>query len=422
MANPPLLHLDHAWKKFGRTVASNRRRLSRSMLKGSLFLNPGHDTLRRDEFWSLRDMSLTLRKGEAVGLIGRNGAGKSTLLRLLGGHMLPDKGRLSVNGRLSELINLTAGYQPLLSGRENIKFGAIIRGLSGKQARAIMDQVIEFSEIGDFIDAPFGAYSQGMKLRLAFSVAVHVSPEILLIDEVIGVGDYGFRQKCMAQLQSMRESCGIVMCTHNTGHLAKFCDRVIVLEAGEAVFEGDPSKAVAFYLDKFGAAAEPIIDEDTGEVIDLTGRGRELGPVHHDTALLPGLDTAWVNAEGEAVESFLPRQAVSLQISLEFSDQLCGEEVRAILFLYDEAAQPLARQAHTFTVPAEARQTLKVSMPPQALTRSKYRAVLRVVHERGSLFRNAIPNLVIDQKSDRWGQVKLEMNFEEMKSLEGTDL
>ncbi len=417
MPDAPLLHLEGAWKKFGKTVPANRRRLSRAMARSALFVDPGQSHLRRDEFWALRDISFKLRRGEAVGLIGRNGAGKSTLLRLLGGHMLPDRGQLHVNGRVAELINLTAGYQPLLSGRENIRFGATLRGLSPRQARKVSEEIIAFSEVGDFIDAPFGTYSQGMRLRLAFSVAVHVKPDILLIDEVIGVGDYGFRQKCMARLQAMRSDCAVVLCTHNTGHLLQFCDRVLVLDAGAVAFAGDAREAVARYLEGFGADESDIVDDETGEAVPsppAPNPSPQLGPSYHDEAALPELSAEWIDAEECRVDRYGPADPVQLNLQMRVAPEFAGESLSVIFFLYDDSGQPLARAAHKITSQADGQAGLLIGLMARTLAQPKYYVAIRIAHGSQTLYRNPVPPLEIQQKRELWGQFVPDIFWQEI--------
>src|SRR5262245_43285364 len=169
-------------------------------------------------FWSLRDVSFDVLPGRAVGVIGPNGAGKSTLLRLIGRVGRPDRGTIQVHGRIAALLDLGAGFHPELTGRENIYISAVISGLMRHEVRQQFDSIVDFSELSEFIDYPLHTYSTGMQMRLAFSIAIHVEPEILLIDEVLSVGDLAFQRKCLKRIAQFRaDGCTIVLVTHDLG-------------------------------------------------------------------------------------------------------------------------------------------------------------------------------------------------------------
>ncbi|MBE9531297.1 MAG: ABC transporter ATP-binding protein, partial [Proteobacteria bacterium] len=177
--------------------------LKRSMAYGIIDLSknlvgikPNTEELRRDEFWALDNMNFELKRGEVLGLIGLNGCGKTTLLRLLTGIFPPDKGEITIKGRVGALIAVGAGFHPHMTGRENIYLNGTILGMSAKELDACFDDIIEFAEIGDFIEAPVSTYSSGMRVRLGFAIAIHINPDILLIDEVLAVGDLNFSIKC----------------------------------------------------------------------------------------------------------------------------------------------------------------------------------------------------------------------------------
>ncbi len=194
------------------------------------------EKLRKDEFWALQDISFELRRGECLGLLGRNGAGKSTLLRILSGILKQDYGNFEVNGSIGGIIALGAGFNPVLTGRENLKVYAAIKGISQKILRQKEEEIIEFSEIGNFIDSPFRTYSSGMQVRLAFSAAaiLHV-PEVLLLDEVLAVGDISFIGKCYNHIEKFKQSNSIIMVSHNMTNINRFCDRVVLLEKGTII-------------------------------------------------------------------------------------------------------------------------------------------------------------------------------------------
>jgi len=210
----------------------------------------GHRDLRKHEFWALRDVSFELRRGESLGLIGRNGAGKSTLLRLLNGLIKPDQGRITMRGRIGALIELGAGFNPILTGRENIYNNAAVLGLSKKQIDCVIDEIIDFAGIDEFIDAPVQSYSSGMRVRLGFAVAAHLKPDVLLVDEVLAVGDMAFRRKCLRHMLSYIKNGGaLVFVSHNMQSVQSLCNRSVFLDRGQLEFEGTTTEAVNLYFE-----------------------------------------------------------------------------------------------------------------------------------------------------------------------------
>lgn len=203
----------------------------------------------REPFWALRDVTLGVRRGEIVGIIGPNGSGKSTLLRILVGISPPTMGTVSIRGRQAALLELGAGFHPQATGRENAYLNALFMGLSKSEAKEKVPEIIEFSGLGEFADQPMRTYSSGMYVRLGFSVAVHVQPEILVIDEVLAVGDAEFQQKCYDHFARLKErGTTIVLVTHVVSTLKEFADRVILLERGQVVRDGDPTDVVGGYM------------------------------------------------------------------------------------------------------------------------------------------------------------------------------
>jgi len=196
----------------------------------------------------LKDINLDIHKGESVALIGTNGSGKSTLLKLMTKIIYPNKGRITTNGKLTSLLELGAGFHDDFTGRENIYFNASIFGLTRKEIDKKLDEIIEFSELGDFIDNPVRTYSSGMYMRLAFSVAINVQAEILLIDEILAVGDHHFQEKCFNKLIDLKNSGKtIVIVTHSMDQVKKFCDRAVWLYEGEIRMDGPVSEVLEEY-------------------------------------------------------------------------------------------------------------------------------------------------------------------------------
>lgn len=207
-----------------------------------------NDQLRKNEFWALQDVSFTLKKGEAIALIGRNGSGKSTLLRIIAGLIKPDTGTITVNGQIAPLIALGAGFNPILTGRENIYANMSVLGLTKQQISERFDAVVDFSEVGEAIDAPVQSYSSGMAARLGFSCAIHTEPDILIIDEVLAVGDVQFRTKCYRRLGELRrKGIAFVLVSHNTNSVLSLCDSAVYLREGVVQSEGKTFEVMRSY-------------------------------------------------------------------------------------------------------------------------------------------------------------------------------
>lgn len=208
-------------------------------------------------FYALRDVSFSVSRGETLGIIGRNGSGKSTILKLIAGVMAPSEGEVRMAGRVSPLIELGAGFHPDLTGRENIHLNATILGMTAKQIRERFDEIVSFAELWDFIDTPVKRYSSGMYMRLGFSVAIHSDPEILLVDEVLSVGDAPFQDKCLDKMHDFQErGSTIVLVSHAMDLVRTFCRRVLLLEGGRLVGDGSPEGITERYLDMVTPSVE----------------------------------------------------------------------------------------------------------------------------------------------------------------------
>lgn len=195
--------------------------------------------LRHDEFWAVRDVNFELRRGECLGLVGHNGAGKSTLLKMLNGLIKPDTGRITMRGRVGALIELGTGFNPILTGRENIYNNGAVLGFTKKEINEKFDSIVEFAEIGDFLDTPVQNYSSGMKVRLGFAVAAHMEPDVLLIDEVLAVGDLRFTLKSFSIIDKLIERCSVVFVSHSMQNISRLCNQILLMENGREKFIGD---------------------------------------------------------------------------------------------------------------------------------------------------------------------------------------
>ena len=220
-------------------------------------VNFGRSKLHKEDFWALRDVSLEIESGATVGLVGPNGSGKSTLLKMIGGIVQPTSGTVRLRGRLAALLELGAGFHPDLTGRENVYLNASILGLTRAETARNFDAIVDFSGIERFIDTQVKFYSSGMYVRLAFAVAIHVDPDILLVDEVLAVGDEPFQRKCLERIRTFqKQGRTIILVTHGLDQVAEFCDRAIVLEHGRVAADGEPFDALMVLRADFEASRQ----------------------------------------------------------------------------------------------------------------------------------------------------------------------
>jgi len=221
------------------------------------------DSLLQQEFWALRDVSFEVQRGEAFGIVGANGAGKSTILKILSGIMRPTLGTMKVKGRLSALIEVGAGFHPDLTGRENVFLNGTILGMSREEIRRKFDEIVEFSGLADFIDTPVKRYSSGMHARLGFSVAAHVDPDVLIVDEVLSVGDYVFQRRCQERMRTILASgATIIFVSHNLHAVVELCSRGLLLERGRVVATGSAEEVVRAYLQRAAEDHRPVESQD----------------------------------------------------------------------------------------------------------------------------------------------------------------
>jgi ABC-type polysaccharide/polyol phosphate transport system ATPase subunit len=262
--NSPAIELSNVTKIYRRYSGRQFATLKSAFLQRSLLrdLRPG------ESFPALTDVSFSVAKGSTFGVIGRNGSGKSTALKLVAGITKPTIGTVKVEGRISALIELGAGFHPEISGRENVFINGIMLGLSRKEVERRFDEIVDFAELRDFIDAPVKTYSSGMYMRLGFAVAIHVNPEVLLVDEVLAVGDEAFTHKCLDKFAEFRRrNKTILLVTHSLSLVERFCDDAIWLENGKAMAHGDPRRIVDAYLSAVEKGEDELLAETTAKAV-----------------------------------------------------------------------------------------------------------------------------------------------------------
>ncbi len=251
MNDEVLVKVEGVSKKFCRNLKRSLVYGGGDILKGFLGFEKSTE-LRKEEFWALDNISFEVKRGECLGLIGHNGAGKSTLLKMLNGLIRPDKGRIEMKGKVSALIELGAGFSPFLTGRENIYNNGAVLGFKKHEIDAKFDEIVAFSEIGDFIDTPVQNYSSGMKVRLGFAVAAQLEPDILLIDEVLAVGDMGFVLKCFNRMDKLLQNTAMIFVSHSMPQVARMSTSLLMLEKGkQIIYSNVISDGLAEYYGRF---------------------------------------------------------------------------------------------------------------------------------------------------------------------------
>jgi ABC-type polysaccharide/polyol phosphate transport system ATPase subunit len=303
------IEVSHATKVYRRY--SGRRQfatLKSALLTGSLI----RDLRPEDRFTAVEDVSFDVQAGRTLGIIGRNGSGKSTMLKLVAGITKPTSGSVRVNGRVSALIELGAGFHPEISGRENVFINGIMLGLSKREVARRFDEIVQFAELAEFIDAPVKTYSSGMYMRLGFAVAIHVDPDALLVDEVLAVGDESFTHKCLDKFAEFkRRGKTILLVTHSLGLVERFCDEAIWLDAGRVRASGDPKRVVDSYITDVEKSEEAQLASDDQKTVagpqpqheahDTPWTGSGAGrPEPQDG--LPRVEGRWGSHEAEILE------------------------------------------------------------------------------------------------------------------------
>jgi lipopolysaccharide transport system ATP-binding protein len=309
-------------KKFART-------LKKSMLYGfndissAMLGKQGVRKLRPDEFWAVKDVNFQLKRGECLGLIGHNGAGKSTLLKILNGLTRPDEGEVIVRGRVGALIELGAGFNPILSGRENVYINGQILGFTKQEIDDKLDAIIEFSEIGEFIDTPVQNYSSGMKVRLGFAVAAQMEPDVLIIDEVLAVGDLKFVLKCFNRIEEIIKKCSVIFVSHNLPQVSRICDKALLLGKGRIISTTD----------------------EVSEVIDqyYTSHDTKIGNFHNSEVSSITIGKIMVNSQAStSVDMPVVKRLDDLELTFEIIPDKGGLQLIPSLSFYNKELRNIA--------------------------------------------------------------------------------
>ena len=347
MTNDTVIKVENVSKKYCRELRHTMLYGIQDIARNAVGLTSESENLRNGEFWALSDVSFKIKKGETLGIIGANGSGKTTLLKLLNGIFMPDKGRIEISGKVGALIEVGAGFHPLLTGRENIYVNGAILGMSKKEMDKKFDEIVDFADIGNFIDAPVKHYSSGMYVRLGFAVAISADPDILILDEVLAVGDAAFQKKCFDKMNSFKESGKtIILVSHALDIMKTFPSKTMLLDRGEMIYKGNPGESVLKYMqilfpEKGGAREDKMVFRGALKVSDngidaVNSQERyclEIVPSKDDEAKSFGAGGAWINWIRifglEKPNIFHGGEEIEVQISFRW-DQVHVEHIRDV--------------------------------------------------------------------------------------------
>jgi ABC-type polysaccharide/polyol phosphate transport system ATPase subunit len=397
----PVLALVDVSKRFS-AAATDRRAWTRQVRHALFGRDPVTPLTGQGAVAALTDVSLIVRRGEAVGVVGLNGAGKTTLLRLAAGHLAADAGTVRRAGRVGTLMDLTAGFSPDLTGREAIPLACAVMGLSPAEAAAATPHIVAFCGLGTALDRPVGGYSSGMALRLGFAVAAHTDPDLLLIDEVLSVGDFPFRQKCLARMMALKERAGVVLVSHNLAEVARFCDRVMVLDGGRVMFDGLAEDGLAAYrrIAEGAEASRPADPQPDGTPAFLT-------PLFRDADRVGPLDLAWLDADGHPMTAVPFGAPLTLRLSatlaaparaLSVGVPLYAPDGTRVTGLASDLAQPPLSAGTGETV------TVLLRLEAPRLNPGPWHGVAALHDGPGTLARQPLPPLTVTGGPSRhWG-------------------
>lgn len=371
------IQVEDLWKRFRKSSGNGLLWEALAARARSLL---GRGRAQDNTFWALQNVSLQVRPGEAVGIIGPNGAGKSTLLKVLSRILKPDRGQVRIHGRLSGLIEVGAGFHGDLTGRENIFINGAILGMTRQEVRRKFDAIVEFAGIRDFLDMPVKRYSSGMYVRLGFSVAAHMEPEVLLVDEVLSVGDVAFKARCMDAMRSfLRRGTAILFVSHNLGTVRRFCDRGVLLDHGQVRCTGSPDEAIAEY----SRLITDLEQANPGGVenSNFAGRSQKDGPARIKAVRI-------LDGRNRPTHTFTSGQKLRLEIDYEVEPSLAGKwepnfSVSVHMFAAGLFYQFESRRDGLRVNPHATSGTVAVELPELSLGEGMYQIGVALADEKG---------------------------------------
>lgn len=365
--------------------------------------------LRKDEFWAVKNISFEIKRGECLGLIGHNGAGKSTLLKMLNGLINPDEGSITMKGKVGALIELGAGFNPILTGLENIYNNAAILGFTKEETDARLKEIIEFAELENFMDMPIQNYSSGMRVRLGFAIAAQLQPDILLIDEVLAVGDMGFVLKCFNKMDKLLSNTAMIFVSHSMPQVARMATKVLMLEKGEELFySNDVASGLTEYYNRFKLEIGDFKGSDLVELIDIK--------VTSENITYNKEDEISINYGSDMeleIEIICKAEIQNPEFYLAFYDK----EQRNFAEVFSETAEMNEESVHLFTVKENQKIKAKIKFNHLELGIGKYSITIALNHKlnnnRETLFRyQSAIYFSIKGKRHGWAPMQFNNQFE----------
>lgn len=398
-------------------------------------------TPQRDEstFWALRDIGFHINRGESIGIVGLNGAGKSTLLKILLGRLMPDEGSVSIDGNAGGLIELGAGFHPEQTGRQNIELNARMLGASDKRIKEKLDQIIEFAELSEFIDMPVKTYSSGMNMRLGFSIAIHFVKDLVILDEVLAVGDFEFRQKCYRKIHSLKESRSFVLVSHNTRDIALFCNKALLLHRGQVAAYGGVEDVLKAYSKakreySFADLQKQISKKDTSkEKKSITEIGENIlkarvfnetedyrigkfGRIYHDAKVADNLEV-FCNHKVIDGELFINNEE-ELRLTIKFDLKNDVPQLRIGVPFFDENGEMiLGPDSRTKTLYNKAygkigRKSISLNFPKLPVNEGRFFICVALNNDPGFLMREHLVWLNVRNVSGEFGKIKCQFSWD----------
>lgn len=377
-------------KKFAKNLNCLIKYGSLDIIKNVLGLDTYSERLRPGEFWAVRDVSFKLKRGESLGLIGPNGSGKTTLLKMINGILAPDKGQIKVEGKVGALIEVGAGFHPLLTGRENIYVNGAILGMSKKEIDKKFDEIVEFSEIGDFLDAPVRTYSSGMFVRLGFSVAAHANQDILLVDEVLAVGDISFQSKCFRKIGKLRDAgISLVLVSQNLELVRHYADKALFINKGKVIFTGNSQEACERYT------LQQTQETKVNSIIETSNCGLHIPAASN----LQDIKFKIVNSSGKSLSEVKTEEPVDFHFSFFYSGSSDNLQIGIIIYkdgLYLVGIDSLIDGLKLSAENELFKGVLRINRVN--LTAGQYTAVLAIINRGDFLFRGHPINFSVVSK------------------------
>ena len=400
----PIITVENVSKKYSRNANQHLSYGIRDLFNQVVARGRRDPVLRKDEFWAVDDASFHLYPGDSIALIGRNGSGKTTLLKMMHGLTKPDKGRILIDGRVQALINLGAGFNPALTGRDNVINAAALMGMGPRETAQLVEEVVEFAELEDFIDSPVETYSSGMKARLGFSAAINLQPDILLIDEILAVGDSAFQNKCFIRMHELKKAgVTIVLVSHNYTNVVQVCERAIWLHKGETKHAGESKETVQAYLDYLDAEQS----ERVARLNELHAANAEamekkkarvsvFGAIYDEFDRIDQLDIQFL-VDGNAVDSFPSHSRVEIRYRFRLLERVTDLNVSLVFCTPD--GKPLSAistlNGDLLKSVREGVVDCSVTIPDFNLAPGEY-CLLMPIHEGKSyLYRNVVKRFAV---------------------------